>query len=105
MNVAVSVLNDHLPEVKEALDRKEQVILLHKGKKFASLQPMFDIEAEVERISNHPAVGMWADRDDMQDPAEWLRQKRLRRREKLWNATANHKHYKSLGIKLEIFKP
>ena len=60
MNVAVAALHEHLSEVKEALDKKEQVILLHEGKEFASLQPVFDVEAEIERIKKLPAVGMWA---------------------------------------------
>ncbi len=38
MNVAVAALHEHLSEVKEALDKKEQVILLHEGKEFASLR-------------------------------------------------------------------
>ena len=91
MNVAVAALHEHLSEVKEALDKKEQVILLHEGKEFASLQPVFDVEAEIERIKKLPAVGMWADREDMKDPAEWLRKKRQRRRERLWAAAGGEK--------------
>lgn len=42
------------------------------------------LEAEVERLKNHPAVGMWADREDMKDPVEWVRSLRRRRREKFF---------------------
>lgn len=84
MNVAVAALHEHLSEVKEALDKKEQVILLHEGKEFASLQPVFDVEAEIERLKNHPAVGMWDDREDMSDPSEWVKKIRRPRYEKLF---------------------
>ncbi len=84
MNVAIAALTERLPEVKDALDRKEQVILLHEGKEFASLQPVFDVEAEIERLRNHPAVGMWDDREDMEDPSEWVRKIRRPRYEKLF---------------------
>jgi addiction module RelB/DinJ family antitoxin len=29
--------------------------------------------SEVEELTKHPAFGMWADREDMKDPAEWVR--------------------------------
>ncbi len=73
-----------MSEVKEALDKKEQVILLHEGKEFASLQPVFDVETEIERLKNHPAVGMWDDREDMRDPSEWVKKIRRPRYEKLF---------------------
>lgn len=86
MNVSVKTLNKRLPAVMEALDKNERVTLSHEGKKIALLQPVSDIESEIQRIRDHPAVGMWADREDMKDPAAWLREKRRRRRERLFGA-------------------
>lgn len=86
MDVAAGVLYERMPEILKALDKKEQVVLLHEGKNVALLQPMFDLEAEIDRIKKIPAVGMWADREDMKDPAAWLHEKRRRRRERLWGA-------------------
>jgi hypothetical protein len=91
MNVSAATLSEHMAEVMDALDKNEKVILSHEGKDFALLQPVFDVEAEIERINNHPAVGMWADREDMKDPDEWLREKRLRRRERLWASAGENK--------------
>ncbi len=34
-------------------------------------------------IMDHPAFGMWADREDMKDPAAWLRKIRAVRYERL----------------------
>ncbi len=86
MNISVETLPQRLAKVMEALDRNEPVVLLHEGKEFARLQPVPDSGDEIRRIKNHPAVGMWADREDMKDPAEWVREKRGRRRERLFAA-------------------
>lgn len=84
MNVSVTTLQKRLPEVLEALGKNERVVLSHSGRRIALLQPVPDVDDEIRRIRNHPAVGMWADRDDMKDPAAWVRGKRQRRRERLF---------------------
>lgn len=86
MNISVKTLSRRLPEVIEALNKNERVVLSHEGKDFALLQPVSDTESEIQRIRNHPAVGIWADRDDMKDPTAWVREKRKRRRGKLFEA-------------------
>ncbi|MDR3177038.1 MAG: type II toxin-antitoxin system RelB/DinJ family antitoxin [Desulfovibrio sp.] len=35
---------------------------------------------------NHPAFGMWADREDMTDPSAWIRKQRSARRRHLYGA-------------------
>ena len=35
------------------------------------------------RVEDHPAFGMWADREDMKDPAAWLRKIRAPRYDRL----------------------
>lgn len=91
MNVAVTTLTERMPEVMDALDKKEEVILLHKGKKIAQLKPVFDLEAEIERIKKLPAVGMWDDREDMKDPSEWVRNLRRGRYEELFSTADGDK--------------
>lgn len=88
MNISVKTLGKRLPEVLEALGKNERVILSHEGKEIALLHPVSNIEDEIQRINNHPAVGMWADREEMEDPGAWIREKRCRRRERLFNATS-----------------
>ena len=83
MNISVKTLSKRLPEIMEALDKNERVVLSHEGKEIALLQPVSYIENEIQRIRNHPAVGMWADRDDMKDPTAWVRERRSRRRGRL----------------------
>ena len=89
MNISVKTLSKRLPEVMEALGKNERVVLSHEGKEFALLQPVSDIEAEIQRIKNHPAVGMWDDRDDMKNPTAWVREKRRSRHQTLFGAAAS----------------
>lgn len=86
MDIPVKTLSKRLPEVMAALDKHERVVLSHEGKGFALLQPVSDLEDEIRRIKNHPAVGMWADREDMRDPSAWVAAKRQRRRARLFKA-------------------
>ncbi len=85
MNISIKTLEKRLPEVMKALGKNEPIILSHEGKEFALLQPLTDFEERMQLIKNHPAVGMWADREDMKDPTEWVREKRQRRRERLFH--------------------
>jgi hypothetical protein len=38
---------------------------------------------EPMRVENHPAFGMWAEREDMKDPSAWLRKIRAPRYDRL----------------------
>ena len=91
MNISVKALNKRLPEVMGALDKKEVVVLSHEGKDIALLQAVPDIDDEIQRITNHPTVGMWADREDMKDPAEWVRKRRRGRRERCLDPVGGEK--------------
>ncbi len=84
MNISVKTLGKRLPEIMEALDKNKQVTLSHEGKKIAVLHPVPNSDDEIQRIMNHPAVGMWADREDMKNPTAWVHAKRRRRRERLF---------------------
>lgn len=76
-------------EIRDALARREEVLLVEEG------QPVGRLTAEQEHglaeaadqelgadpnWMNDPAIGMWADREDMADPTEWVRQLRSKRR-------------------------
>lgn len=91
MNISVKTLNKRLPEVMKALDKNERVVLSHEGRQFALLQPVSDAEAEEQRLMADPGFGMWADREDMKDPSAWVREKRQRRRERLFGVDAGER--------------
>lgn len=66
-------------EILRALDRNESVTLFYRGKPKGIIQPVV-AEKSAADLRKHPAFGMWADREDMKDPAQWVRNLRKRRR-------------------------
>jgi antitoxin (DNA-binding transcriptional repressor) of toxin-antitoxin stability system len=65
-------------EIIRALLRKERVTVLYRGKPAAVMQPIDDhSDGTTPSAKDHPAFGMWADRDDLDDVAAHVR--RLRR--------------------------
>ena len=71
-------------EILEALRRNETVELSYRGKRVGVIQPEPTAEPEPEpaatSMTDEPWFGMWADREDMKDPAAWVRDLRSRKR-------------------------
>ncbi len=65
-------LRKHSREILKVLDRGERVTLLYRGKPKAVIVPLEE-KAGGALAPAHPAVGMWADREDMKDPAAYVR--------------------------------
>jgi hypothetical protein len=64
-------------QIIRALGRNEAVTVLYRGRVAAIMQPVGGPTAQKIGAKNHPAFGIWADRDDMKDVAAHVR--RLRR--------------------------
>lgn len=61
-------------EILQALERNERVSLYYRGKLKAVIHPANESEkSERKSLADHPAVGMWKDREDMADVDAWLR--------------------------------
>lgn len=70
MKATVLDLRRRMPEVLQALDRNERVTILYRGQERAVLVPAGGEAgngkpAKPVKASQHPAFGMWADRDDL----------------------------------------
>ncbi len=64
-------------EVMRALSRNEPVTVTYRGKPVAVMQPIGQACKEaVRNVRDHPAVGMWADREDMKDVNAYIRRLR-----------------------------
>jgi hypothetical protein len=50
--------------------------VLYRGKKKARLVPVVEHQKPA-KASAHPACGIWADRDEMADPAAYVSQQRI----------------------------
>ena len=61
-------------EVIRALHRNEPVTVLYRGEPAAIMQPISGrADKPVVKAADHPAFGLWADRDDMADVAAHVR--------------------------------
>ena len=74
MKASIVDLRYRMKDVLRAIDRGETVTVLYRGKEKARLVPISGAQAPKKTIksSDHPAFGMWKDREDMKDPAKWL---------------------------------
>jgi antitoxin (DNA-binding transcriptional repressor) of toxin-antitoxin stability system len=75
MKATVLDLRRRMREVLQALDRKESVTLLHRGKVKGVIYPQ-ETPRKHASISDHPAFGMWRDIEDLQDVAGHVRRLR-----------------------------
>ena len=67
MEVSVVDLRRKMPEVLRALERRETVTLLYRGKKKALIVPAGAEKKKPRPVWEHPAFGMWKDRKDIAD--------------------------------------
>lgn len=72
MQVSVVDLRRKMPEILRALDRRETVTLLYRGKKKALLVPVEE-KKNRQPVWKQPAFGMWKDRKDMKDVDQYIR--------------------------------
>jgi antitoxin (DNA-binding transcriptional repressor) of toxin-antitoxin stability system len=76
-------LRRRMSEVVRALQRGQPVTLTHRGKVIGTIQPEANGTHAAAIIRDHPAFGMWAERDDMKDPVAWVREQRSKRGKRL----------------------
>ncbi|MHC4248228.1 MAG: type II toxin-antitoxin system prevent-host-death family antitoxin [Planctomycetota bacterium] len=71
MKATVVDLRRRTREIIAALDRGESVTITYRGKEKGTIVP----KRKRKRMpaADHPAVGMWKDREDLKDPSAWVR--------------------------------
>jgi antitoxin (DNA-binding transcriptional repressor) of toxin-antitoxin stability system len=74
MKASIVDLRYRMKDVLRAIDRGETVTVLYRGKEKAKLVPIngTQLPKKTLKSTDHPAFGMWKDREDMKDPAKWL---------------------------------
>ncbi|MCX6591658.1 MAG: hypothetical protein NTZ56_09050 [Acidobacteria bacterium] len=76
MKATVTDLRLRLKDVLAALDRGEPVTLTYRGKDRAQIKPVQNVrpdwEERLRKMQAHPAIGMWANREDMKDPTAYI---------------------------------
>ena len=77
MNATIVDLRYRMKDVLRAIDRGETVTVLYRGKAKARLMPISSplsiSDKGTPKTADQPLFGLWKDRDDLTDPAYWLR--------------------------------
>lgn len=71
MEATILDMRRHPKKILDAIARKETVTLTNRGKQVARIIPIQDEQRP--KASQHEAFGMWANREEMADPAEYVR--------------------------------
>jgi len=66
MKASILDLRRRMGEVLKSLERSEPVSILHRGKEKGIIYPVACKESKLT-VEQHPAFGMWKDRDDLKD--------------------------------------
>ena len=67
MKAGIVDLRRRTREILRALERNESVTILYRGKEKGVIHPSRGGRAQAPSITEHPAFGMWRDREDMRD--------------------------------------
>ena len=76
MKATILDLRRRMSEVLKALDRNEPVTIYHRGKKKGILYPVGSAGNKKGKVVDHPAFGMWKDREDLKDIDQAVREMR-----------------------------
>lgn len=60
-------------EIIRSLERNETVTVFYRGKAKAIMRPVSPEAATGGKTADHPAFGLWANREDMAVPAAYVR--------------------------------
>ena len=72
MNLSISDLYRRTGDVLRALESNERVTIFHRGKPNGVIYPIGGITPKMP-VTSHPAFGMWKDREDLADVAQFVR--------------------------------
>ena len=69
-----------MSEIQGAISRRERVTITSHGRPWAVIVAYEDAKPEVPSARDCAAAGMWADREDLASPTDYVRSLRARRR-------------------------
>ena len=80
MNATMLDFRTKMSEIQQAVARRERVNVSAHGRPWAVIISWQDAKKELPSAHDCAAAGMWADRDDMANPTEYVRGLRAKRR-------------------------
>ena len=69
-----------MSEIQGAISRRERVTITSHGRPWAVIVAYEDAKPDVPSARDCAAAGMWADREDLASPTDYVRTLRARRR-------------------------
>ena len=69
-----------MSEIQGAISRRERVTVTSHGRPWAVIVAWEDAKPDVPSARDCAAAGMWADREDLASPTDYVRSLRARRR-------------------------
>ena len=69
-----------MSEIQGAISRRERVTITSHGRPWAVIVAYEDAKPDVSSARDCAAAGMWADREDLASPTDYVRNLRARRR-------------------------
>ena len=69
-----------MSEIQGAISRRERVTVTSHGRPWAAIVAWEDAKPDVPSARDCAAAGMWADREDLASPTDYVRNLRARRR-------------------------
>lgn len=92
MEASIVDLRYRMKDVLRAIDRGETVTVMYRGKEKARLVPSGKTAGPtLVNPRDHPACGMWKDREDMADPVAYIRKLRQPRYAYLYEEASGKK--------------
>src|SRR4051812_3058528 len=80
MNATIVDLRYRMKHVLRAIDRGETVTVLYRGREKAVLIPVGPAPgSDAPKTADQPLFGLWKDREDLSDPASYVRGLRVSR--------------------------
>jgi hypothetical protein len=79
MQASILDLRRRMGDVLRALEKNETVTILHRGKKKGVIYPASTQQGRSISVTQHPAFGMWKDREDFDDVEQVVRKLRKTR--------------------------
>ena len=80
MNATMLDFRRRMPEIQGAISRRERVTVSSHGRPWAVIVAWADAKPDTPSARDCAAAGMWADREDLASPTEYVRNLRARRR-------------------------
>ena len=81
MNATMLDFRNRMAEIQGAISRRECVTVTSHGRPWAVIVAWQDAKPQTPSARDCAAAGMWADREDLADPLEYVRGIRAKRRQ------------------------